>query len=249
MRLTSYSPLPANAVPLFTLPDYLSAVPPFRTVVFDCDSTLSGIEGIELLAGSHQEEIARLTRAAMNGEVPLEEVYGQRLEIIRPSRDQVEELAVRYWERRVPGVESVIEQLRADGVAVRIVSGGIRQAVVPFARRLGVAGEAVAAVELRFDPSGSYAGFDPASPLARAGGKRRVLEAWRDTLPAPVMLVGDGATDLEARPAVDQFVAFAGVLQHPAVLAQADRVIRDLSLASIPALVQAGPPAGTGAGR
>ncbi len=224
-------------------------MPPFRSVVFDCDSTLSAIEGIEDLAGPHQGEIARLTRAAMNGEVPLEEVYGRRLEIIRPSRQQVEALAGRYWERRIPGAESVVHRLQEAGIMVRVVSGGIRQAVLPFARRLGLAAGAVAAVDLRFSSDGAYAGFDTASPLARTGGKRRIIEQWRELLPAPVMLVGDGATDLEARPAVDLFVAFAGVLQNPAVLARADRIIRDRSLESIVALARAGVTAGARAVR
>ena len=68
----------------------MSGTPGFRTVIFDCDSTLSAIEGIEELAVAHREEIARLTDLAMQGAVPLEEVYGRRLDLIRPSRQEVE---------------------------------------------------------------------------------------------------------------------------------------------------------------
>jgi hypothetical protein len=50
------------------------------------------------------------------------------------------------------------------------------------------------------------------------------------------MFVGDGATDLEAAPAADLFVAFAGIADRPAVTAAADVVIRDCSLAPILAL-------------
>ena len=35
--------------------------PPYRTVVFDCDSTLSAIEGIEALASARRDEIRALT--------------------------------------------------------------------------------------------------------------------------------------------------------------------------------------------
>ena len=45
-----------------------------------------------------------------------------------------------------------------------------------------------------------------------------------------MLLVGDGVTDLEARPAVDRFVAYAGVVDRPAVTAAADAVIRTPSL-------------------
>ena len=39
-------------------------------------------------------------------------------------------------------------------------------------------------------------------------------------------MVGDGTTDLEARPVVDLFVAFAGVVERPNVVSAADAVVR-----------------------
>ena len=74
------------------------------------------------------------------------------------------------------------------------------------------------------------AGYDESAPLGRSGGKRTVVESWRPSLPGPVLLVGDGVTDLEARPAVDRFVAYAGATDRPAVPAAADAVIRSASL-------------------
>ncbi len=56
------------------------------------------------------------------------------------------------------------------------------------------------------------------------------------------MLVGDGATDLEAAPLVDLFVAFAGVVERPMVAAGADIVIRAPSLAPIVPLALGGEP-------
>jgi hypothetical protein len=47
------------------------------------------------------------------------------------------------------------------------------------------------------------------------------------------MMVGDGNTDLEARPAVDMFVAFAGVVERPSVVGAADVVVRANSLAPL----------------
>jgi hypothetical protein len=46
-------------------------------------------------------------------------------------------------------------------------------------------------------------------------------------------MIGDGATDLEAKPAVDAFVAFAGVVYRAPVVAAADYVIRERSLAPV----------------
>ena len=56
----------------------------FQRVIFDCDSTLSTIEGIDELATlkGQTDHIAELTRQAMDGLVPLEEVYAARLELL-----------------------------------------------------------------------------------------------------------------------------------------------------------------------
>ena len=206
----------------------------FASVVFDCDSTLVRIEGIDELAGGHADEIRALTDAAMRGEVPLEEVYGQRLELIRPSRDRVEEIGRMYVDTLVPQAREVVAALRWLGKTVRILSGGLRPPVQAVAAELGLAPDDVAAVEIAFDGGGAYAGFERESPLARSGGKAQVLSAWN--LPHPVLLVGDGATDLEARPAVDAFAAYMGVAWRPAVAEGADYVLRDESLAPVLAL-------------
>jgi phosphoserine phosphatase len=203
----------------------------FATVVFDCDSTLAHVEGIDELAGSHADEIRELTERAMEGTLPLEEVYGRRLEIIRPTRAQVEALGRDYVAALVPDARETVAGLRFLGKTVRVVSGGLLPAVLAVAAELGIAEDDVRAVAVRFDDAGEYAGFDDASPLARSGGKEAVLRGW--SLPRPALMVGDGATDLEARPAVDAFAAYMGIAFREAVAAGADFVLRDPSLAPV----------------
>ena len=74
----------------------------YRFAFFDVDSTLVTIEGIDVLADGNPE-IARLTDAAMNGEIPLDQVYAKRLEMIRPSQDRVEQLGATYVASLVEG--------------------------------------------------------------------------------------------------------------------------------------------------
>ncbi|HEX2191538.1 MAG TPA: HAD-IB family phosphatase [Longimicrobiaceae bacterium] len=211
----------------------------FRSVVFDCDSTLAAIEGIDELAGpEHAGPIRALTEEAMQGLVPLEEVYGRRLELIRPSRERVEALSRAYVAALVPDARETVAALLSLGKTVRVLSGGLRPPVEALARELGLGPEAVGAVGIDFDGGGAYGGFERGSPLARSGGKEIVLRAW--ALPRPALLVGDGATDLEARPAVDAFAAYMGAAFRPPVAAGADVVLRDPSLAPVLALA-AGP--------
>ena len=206
-------------------------MPKFRTVLLDCDSTLSAIEGIDELAVHCREDVERLTDAAMRGRIPLEEVYGRRLELVRPTRAAIEALGRQYVARLVPDARETIAALQAAGVDVRIISGGLLLAVLAAADAVGVSADHVAAVEISFNEDGSYAGFDAASLLAANGGKRRAIEQWN--VDRPAMMVGDGNTDLEARPAVDMFVAFAGVVERPSVVGAADVVVRANSLAPL----------------
>jgi phosphoserine phosphatase len=203
----------------------------FRTVLLDCDSTLSAIEGIDELAVHCHDEVAQLTDAAMRGLIPLEQVYGRRLQLVRPTRAALDALGREYVARLVPDARETIAALHAAGVDVRIISGGLLPAVLAVATALDVPADRVAAVDISFHTDGSYAGFDQASPLTMGGGKRIAIERWH--VDRPAMMVGDGNTDLEARPAVDLFVAFAGVVERAGVVAVADVVIRANSLAPL----------------
>lgn len=206
----------------------------FASVVFDCDSTLVAVEGIDELSGPFRDQIQALTDAAMDGTVPLEDVYGLRLEIIRPTRAQLDAVAGEYVRTLVPHARETVAALRWLGKTVRIVSGGLLPAVLAVGAELGLSPDDVAAVGISFDEQGEYAGFETGSLLARGGGKEVVLRAW--SLPRPALLVGDGATDLEARPAVDAFAAYAAVVERAAVVAGADYVLREPSLAAVLAL-------------
>lgn len=190
----------------------MTCAPPFDTVCFDCDSTLCAVEGIDELAkcAGIGEEMAQLTRAAMDGSLKLEEIYERRLASIRPDLAAIEWLGRRYIERLVEGASETVALLLRHGKSVHIVSGGIRQALLPLARRLGIEAENVHAVDLMFDPTGAYAGFDGSSPLARSGGKAEICGRLIGRGHS-LALVGDGVTDLEAARAGAFFIGFGGV--------------------------------------
>jgi phosphoserine phosphatase len=199
-------------------------MPAFASVVLDVDSTVSGAEGIDWLAGKRGPEIAneigRMTRQATDGEIALEAVYARRLEMISPNEDEVVELS-RFYERRLaPRAAEVIAELRENGVRLVLVSGGIRQAILPLGLRLGFTPAEVFAVRVAFDEQGKYSGFDDVSPLTTSTGKALVVQ--RLYLPRPVLAVGDGITDLAARPASDAFAAFTGFTYRASVVRGAD---------------------------
>ena len=195
-------------------------------VIFDCDSTLSSIEGIDELAAIKHcgGEIAALTNQAMNGEVPLEAVYRKRLDLIRPARRDLEKIAERYLATPTPGAAETIARLKTAAISVAIVSGGLREAIVPLARALDVAENNVFAVALDFDAEDHYRGIHP-TPLTTATGKRRVVADWKvDNGLGRVYLIGDGMSDVAARGAdgADIVIGYGGVVRRETVEKAAD---------------------------
>lgn len=194
--------------------------PPYAGIAFDCDSTLSSIEGVEEIASGHPQ-LEELTRRAMAGEIALEDVYAQRLEWVRPGREDLLRVGRRYVETRLPHADELIAALRELGKRVVIVSGGLLPAVRVLAEALGVPATDTFAVDVEFHEDGSYRDFDRSSPLARSKGKPELVRELRAATPGPWALVGDGATDLEAAPELDRFVAFGGVERRAAVFDRA----------------------------
>ncbi len=205
----------------------------FEVVCFDCDSTLSKIEGIDELAKQVGlgEAMARLTNLAMNGDVPLEAVYGQRLSLIRPDQASIAALAEQYIAAMVEGVKDVFDALLAQGKTVHIVSGGLRQAILPLAQVLGIPAGQVHAVDIFFNSDGSYSHFDSDSPLAQSGGKAIVASQLAEQ--GKLVMVGDGKTDMEAKQAGAFTIGFGGVVERPVVRELADVYVADASLLAV----------------
>ena len=202
----------------------------FDVICFDCDSTLSKIEGIDELArrAGMGAEIAKLTDAAMNGEFPLEAVYERRLALIKPDKASIDWVADLYIAEIVAGVKEVFSTLLAQGKTVHIISGGLRPAIIPLAAYLGLPESHVHAVDVFFDETGVYAGFDQASPLARTGGKAVVVAGLKTE--APLLMIGDGKTDLEAKQAGAYVIGFGGVVDRDIVRENADFYSTDPAL-------------------
>jgi phosphoserine phosphatase len=199
----------------------------FNSVIIDVDSTLSGIEGIDWLAALRGAEVeawsAALTERAMEGKLPIEAVYSERMKAVKPGLTEIERLGQVYIERMAPRARETLSELRAHGIELVMVSGGLREAILPLARELGVDESRVHAVSVFFDKEGNYAGFDERSLLTQQLGKRATV---RDMgLKGPILAVGDGMTDSEIRPVVDGFAAFTGFMRREPVVERADFVI------------------------
>ncbi|MDM8520784.1 HAD-IB family phosphatase [Anaerolineales bacterium HSG6] len=229
--------------------------PGFDFIFFDCDSTLSTIEGIDELARDKGKftEIKQLTDAAMEGEVHLQSVYDRRLKILNPTRAEIRRIERHYRETLVQDAAEVIKALQFIGKQVFIVSGGLLAAVRPFGTWLGIPPENIRAVSLRYDhlsgdwwdyqqdqwgqrPDVEYMNSE-LTPLTQTHGKAEVVEGLLAGRQGRSVLIGDGVSDLAARPTVDMVIGFGGVIARPRVSAESNIFIKTNSLAPILPLV------------
>jgi phosphoserine phosphatase len=221
----------------------------FDLIFFDCDSTLSAIEGVDELARLKGKEwrVSLLTQKAMDGDLDLAEVYGKRLRAIRPTRGQLATIEQLYWDTLVPDTQAVIAALHFLGKQVYIISGGLAAPVRGFGARLGVPASNIRAVELEFNElSGSWWKYYDQSaqtdesylayehgPLTVSAGKPDIVRELAGQAWGRKLFVGDGMSDLRTRDVVDLFVGFGGVARREKVEQGSDVFVAAQSLAPI----------------
>jgi phosphoserine phosphatase len=212
-----------------------------RIACFDCDSTLTAIEGIVWLAerAGAGPEVEALTHRAMEGEIPLELVYAERLAAVRPGPADLAALAEAYRAHAVEDAAETVAALAAAGVEAWVVSGGLLAAVQPFAEWLGIAPERVLAVPVPWSAPDPWTAAAE-HPLASTEGKRVVIGRLAES--ADITLIGDGASDVLARSEVDCLIGFGGVVQHRLMRETADAWIEAPSLAPVVPLLLRGDP-------
>ncbi len=170
-----------------------------------------------------------MTSAAMGGKLSFREALTQRLRIIQPSESMLSEFNRIHTFQTTPGVRDFMNALRSQGTDVFFVSGGFTQMIHPVAASLGVPYENVYANTILFDSVGYYAGFDTNASTSNDGGKADTVRQLRLAAgdKGPWVVIGDGVTDLQARPPADICIGYGGVVTRDAVKTGADIFITD----------------------
>ena len=223
--------------------------PHYEHVFFDCDSTLTAVEGIDVLAESagKRQRVEVLTQAAMDGDIDLEEVYAKRLRAVRPTQEQVLDIRRSYKRHVVEDAARLITALQGLGHKVYIISGGLAEPVMEFGISLGIPRERIRAVGLTYNQlSGPW--WEGATDdnerymthaegaLTISNGKAQIVAELMGEQRGRSLLIGDGHSDLLAGRAVDLFVGYGGVVSRPKVRAAAPVFIECESLAPLLAL-------------
>ncbi|MDA1008402.1 MAG: HAD-IB family phosphatase [Planctomycetota bacterium] len=209
------------------------------TLILDFDSTIVCVEALDELArlvvGSGEEgaritsEIEEITRLGMDGSITLQESLARRFSLIRFSQANIARLIEHLNTQITTSLLALAPVIHARRDRIHVVSGGFQEWVAPVCETLGIRASHCHANTFRFSHDGFYLGMDEHNPLGKTGGKPIVIEAL--ALSRPILLVGDGVTDLEARTrgAVDWFIAYTEHVHREAVTRCADATASDFA--------------------
>ncbi|RYB96663.1 phosphoserine phosphatase SerB [Nocardioides glacieisoli] len=168
-----------------------------RLIVMDVDSTLIQGEVIEMIAAhaGQEAEVARVTEAAMRGELDFEDSLRERVALLKgvpaSALDEVYDSI-----ELAPGARTMVRTLRRLGYRFAIVSGGFSQITDRLAEDLGI--HFARANELEII-DGLLTGRIIGDVVDRAG-KAVALREFADEVGVPldaVIAIGDGANDLD----------------------------------------------------
>lgn len=174
----------------------------FKNIIFDCDSTLTGIEGFDELARKKGlfDQVKVITSAGMNGEIPFHESLLGRLKILKPSKEDLEWLGARYIECLLIDAKEVIGELKKRRFEIFILSGAFFPAVKILADYLGIDGDKVHALSVEsLETNLDFFKTEIAQKIQQSGS---------------TVLVGDGVTDYEAGKFVTLFIGFGGIVRR-----------------------------------
>src|SRR3990167_5333020 len=150
---------------------------PVSAFIFDCDGTLSTIEGIDILAQNRgiSDKVSALTAEAMGKSGLNPEVYQKRLDLVFPQQKEVLALGHQYFKHQVHDVKNIIQLLTRLNKTIYLISAGLYPAIKIFGQLLEIPSENIFAVNIHFDAHGDFIDYERTSPLIHNDGKRQII--------------------------------------------------------------------------
>ena len=190
-----------------------------KLVLMDVDSTLISQEVVELLGAKAgvQAEIAKVTDAAMRGELDFEASLRARVKLLAGLPESVL-TDVQKEITLTPGARTLVRTMHKLGHHVALVSGGFESVIAPIVADLGIKHMRANNLEI---VDGKITG-NLTGPIIDRAGKAKALRDFAQEHSIALeqtIAIGDGANDLDMISVAGLGIAFNA---KPAVKAAAD---------------------------
>lgn len=205
-----------------------------KNFIIDFDSTFTKVEALDLLGeialANHPDkekvlnQIKEITNKGMEGTLNLRDSIEERLNILSPHKDHLNELITQLKKQVSKSFERNREFFNKYRNHIYIVSNGFKEFIVPIVSEYGIKPDHVLANEFTYDEQGNITGFDVTNALASNEGKVETIKNL--DLEGDVYVIGDGYTDFEIKKAglATKFYAFTENVSRGSVLENADHV-------------------------
>ena len=205
------------------------------TVIFDFDSTVIQIESLEEILleklkdrPADMETIKQLTDQGMNGDISFQESIQKRLRIAAPDLEDLDHFYHQHSTNILTtGLKALIHWLQDQNIDVYIISGGLYESILPYAKELNINKNHVHAVRLEWNSENKFAGINLNDPFShsKAHGAQHIAQTWQ----RPSIIIGDGYTDyqLYENGYVDHFIAYTEHQKRDKVINLAEYIAED----------------------
>jgi len=206
--------------------------------VFDFDSTLTSVEGLDVLAeitlannpkkDEILQEIVDITNLGIDGDISFTDSLEKRIKVIGATKADLELLVERLKTFISDSVKRNKSFFIENSEHIYIMSAGFKEFIIPVVAEYNIPAERIYANTFEFDKNGKINGFDRTNPLSVTDGKIECLRKMN--LQGEVQMIGDGYSDYVTRKAgvADKFFAYTENVTRAKTIKNADYIVPNL---------------------
>lgn len=206
--------------------------------VFDFDSTLTSVEGLDVLAeislANHPKkeeilaQIVEITNLGIDGEISFTQSLERRIKLLNANKAHLEQLTVELKKHISTSVERNKDFFKNFADNIYIMSAGFKEFIIPVVADYNITADRVFANTFKFDANDTIIGFDRDNPLSKHNGKIACLRNMN--LQGEIQMIGDGYSDYVTRKAgiADKFFAFTENVEREKTIENADYIVKSL---------------------
>ncbi len=173
------------------------------------------------------KKIRKITRMGMDGEIPFTQSLMRRLKLI-----PIRKTHIKVWVKKLKMdiTDSILRNkwfFKKYRKQIYIISGSYMECILPVIKDFGIPRSHIFTNTFIVNKNGIVRGVDKKNPLAKEGGKAKILRNLN--LNGNIIVLGDGHTDYQLCESglAHTFIAFTENIKRKTVMKKADMVARN----------------------